>query len=280
MPKNKNKKQRKEFTPPERFTDGNLRHPRPMGLTMLNLNTLKNQNLKENLTQRIVNLYVNEGMQWMGKQTSVAEMALYLNIRPERMLTLMNKDIERLMGFFEGKEGMALARVQLNLALKKGLEILALHHNQVHLLLGQQGNEYVPFLSAEVNKALGNYSSAMKPYLDAIKLMTDKMSTSPYSPSTGDSSNGGTKYLSASEAIAILNQGSDSMYTNKALVDEKMQTMLGLPDVNARNQNLTEIGIRQTGSSTGNMHGKTNQKTQIIPERGKDDVADTEDFVA
>lgn len=279
MPHKTKNQTKKESGKREVFNDGHIRHPRPLGLTYLNLNALTNQNLKQNLIERIINLYVNEGMQWMGKQQSVAEMALYLNIRPEKLLVLMNRDIERLMGFFEGKEGMALARVSLNLGLKKGLEILALHHNQVHLLLGQQGNEYVPFLSAEVNKALSNYSSAMKPYLDTIKLMTDKMTNNPYSPSDGTSSNGGTKYLSASEAIALLNQNTDSMYTNKELVAEKELILLGLPDVNARNQDLSLIGVRQTKSSDILSTRNTDRNQPILPERGKDDVPDAKDFI-
>lgn len=271
----KNKTKRKKHIPNQ--GDGITRHPRPLGLTLMNLNSLNHSNKERNqLNQRILNLYIQQGMCWMGKPKTITDMALYLNMQPEQLLRTMNKELDRIAIFFDGEEGQRLARVHYQNLLSKSLEILAQHQNQCTILQTQQGNEYVPFLTGEVNRSLANWATAMKPYMEVVTRLENRLQ----SPSHGKLASGAEKYISASEAIVIL-QNEPSMLTDKALVAAKEKEMVGLPEVNARYQDLTSIGIKNRGISPSQTSlGKEPKRYDGHHERGADDTPNPDDFIA
>lgn len=269
--KNKKKHQPREG-------DGINRHPRPLGLTLMNLNQLKQDN-RTKLNERILNLYIQQGMCWMGKPKTITDMALYLNMQPEQLLRTMNKELDRLSLFFDGEEGMRLARVHYQNLLSKSLEILAQHQHQCTILQSQQGNEYVPFLTGEVNRSLANWATAMKPYMEVVTRLENRLQ----SPSHGKLASGAEKYISASEAITIM-QNEPSMLTDKALVAAKEKEMVGLPEVNARYQDLTSIGIKYRGISPSlnpsEKDLKEPKRHDGHHERSADDTPNADDFIA
>lgn len=273
--KTKNSKRKKHI---KKEGDGLTRHPRPLGLTLMNLNQLKQDN-RTKLNERILNLYIQQGMCWMGKPKTITDMALYLNMQPEQLLRTMNKELDRLSLFFDGEEGMRLARVHYQNLLSKSLEILAQHQHQCTILQSQQGNEYVPFLTGEVNRSLANWATAMKPYMEVVTRLENRLQ----SPSHGKLASGAEKYISASEAITIL-QNEPSMLTDKALVAAKEKEMVGLPEVNARYQDLTSIGIKYRGISPSLNPSedtlKEPKRHDGHHERSADDTPNADDFIA
>lgn len=228
-----------------------LRIPRPIGYTYLCQEIHKSQDkdkqedLRKELIRRTIEIYVNNNLQWMGKQMNVTEFATYLNIDTRELLMRMNKEFVRIGNFFDDEKGQAFARAQLFAAIKKGLEISAQVEAQAHVLGTAQGNKYVPFLSSAVNQALGNLINSQRPIHDLLKLITDKSPTNPFINTDGSSSTSGAKYLTPETAIKLINNGTASLLNDSALLAAKAEELKALPDVNARNQDLTSIGVRK-----------------------------------
>lgn len=240
MTKNKNLKQ-----------EGNkpLRYPRPLGFTYTAIfaNKTKNEEQIDDLRDRTIELYVADGMKLNNKPLTINQLAQYLNLPSEQILRRINRVIERVSKFFDGDEGKRLARVNWHQSLKKGIEIMALIDHQTAILMAKQGNNYVPFLTNEVNKSLTNLINAQKPIHDLIKMLTEKSQINILVNNANNAS-GGTNYLSVEAALNLLNNV-PSMLGNGTLIEAKEAALLALPNmpnVNARNQDLNKIGIRHT----------------------------------
>lgn len=224
-----------------------FRLPRPLGFTYTIIQYTKTQNkeLIDILKKKTIQLYVNEDMKLNGKPITINQLAQYLNETPEFIMREMNREVERIANFFDGSEGKRLARVNWHQSLKKGLEIQALTSHQTAILMAQQGNNYVPFLTSEVNKSLANLINAQKPIHDLIRMLVDKNQINILL-NTADTTHSGQHYLSPEQAMVMLNNV-PSMLGNEAMIEAKEAELLALPDmpnVNARNQDLTKIGIR------------------------------------
>lgn len=251
MPEQKLKtKKRKKYIRKETKSDGKLRVPRPLGFTYTSiiLNNHKNNkeeynNLLNQLKQRTIEIWINNDMQLNGKQVKVTEIAQYLNLRTNQVLVMMNKEIERISNFFDGPDGKRIARVSFFQGLKKSSEIMAQVQNQANILMCQQGTEYVPFLTGEVNRSLTNLINAQKPMQDLLKMLMEKHTTNIILPVDGTSSNGGQHYLSPEQALEMLNND-PSLLNNPAAIEAKEKELGLLPDVLARNQDLSKIGVR------------------------------------
>jgi hypothetical protein len=147
--------------------------------------------------------------------------------------------------------------------------------------MAQQGGEYVPFLTGELNRAIGNQIAANKPILDLLKMVSDKAKEDPFSPSDGSSETSGTNYVSPEMAVTLIHQNRPSIYDNKELIEAKEATLIGLPDVSARNQDLSSIGIKKDkgndlkDTENGNLNLHNNR-----PNRVPDTIEKAEDFIA
>jgi len=254
--RNQQKTRRKELEDHLKNTNKEepMRHPRPLGLTYLNLQRLNHQKQgneedkkreQERMRKICIQIYTREGFKWMGKTVSINHMAAYLSITPEQLLKDSNAELQRISAFFEGQEGRQFARGLHALGLQKSLEIMALCQSQTELLLAQQGNKYVAFLSAEVNKSLTNLIGAQKPFHDLIGRYNDKNPINIFMPNGASSGTSGKEYLSPEDALLLIQNNSLSMASNTQLIEAKEAELKDqIPDVNARNQDLTKIGIR------------------------------------
>lgn len=228
--------------------DNILRVPRPLGITYANLNP--NQN-KEALKDKIIEIYVNNNYELNGKQIRITELGTYLGINTMELMRRMNRQIERISNLFDSKDGRVFARVHFLGLIKKGLEICALTQHQTEILMAQQGKEYVPFLTGEVNRSLTNLINAQKPVADLLKMLTEKQITNIILNLDKQSETSGVHYLSPDEARLMITESGPSLLLNPALLAEKEIALGRLPDVNARNQDLTSIGIRHNGNHIG-----------------------------
>jgi hypothetical protein len=110
------------------------------------------------------------------------------------------------------------------------------------MLIAQQGGEYVPFLTNEANKALANMINSNKPMIDLLNLFKPNTTIMPHSPSDGISSHS----VTVDEATKLIRENSQSMIEDTTTLDAEytmIKDSIGLPDVSARNQDLSEIGI-------------------------------------
>lgn len=285
MLKTKTKQKNKE--------DYRVRVPRPLGFTYqaILLNNHKNQErtkeyntLLNQLKERTIELYTNNNMELNGKVLNITELSQYLNIKTEQTLRMMNKEIERISGFFDGKDGKRLARVNFLGCLKKGLEIQARVTQQTDILMAQQGAEYVPFLTGEVNRSLTNLINAQKPIQELLKMLTEKNTTNIIINADGDSHTSGQHYISPEQALQMIDN-IPSLLGNKEAIELK-ETELGLlPDVNARNQDLSKIGVRIPAKIDKiYMRGDATQKSNNVhnnrPDRVPNEVIEDTDLIA
>lgn len=238
------KKTRKEYKKKETFHDGNLRVPRPLGFTY----TLKSQNNKEetlkDLRKKTIELYVNQNFTLNNKPTKISELSIYLGMRTEDVLREMNREVERITNFFDGGEGRRLARVNFFQAIQKSLETEALVARQTRILMAEQGTNYVPFLTGEVNRSLTNLINAQKPTHDLLRMLTEKNQINIILNGDGDSRTSGQQYISPEQAMVMITEKAESLLNNPALIEQKEAELGSLPDVLARNQDLSKIGVR------------------------------------
>jgi hypothetical protein len=159
-------------------------------------------------------------------------------------MKIMNNSLLRMAGFF-GKDGdkmQDLARAEIFRSLFWATETHSQAMKQAKILADSQGDTYKPFISGEVNKAIANLISAMKPHQELIKLMVPG-SSGPTGTNININNNNSSavQYLSPDKAVALIRENSLSLVLNPTAMPE-----LGdIPDISARTQDLSKIGIRK-----------------------------------
>lgn len=231
-----------------------MRIPRPLGFTLKAqyLNQLpepKKQQEKDKLIQSIVDQYTNNGMMLNNRHVPIDQLASFLDIHPTKMLMLMNKSMERVTNFFDkGEDSKTLARGLFLRAIFWALENTSISKSQVHMLMANQGQNYVPFLTSEVNKAIANHTATLKPLTDMLKLFMEKSTQNPILNLTQNLTQN-NQYVTPDEAFKLIESGPKSLLEDsESLKELGTQILPGLPDVNAKSQDLRAIGIRYDGS--------------------------------
>jgi hypothetical protein len=143
-----------------------------------------------------------------------------------------------------GKDGQEFTRALIFGLLRQALEAQSLIANQVHILSSQQGQEYVPYLTAELNKILATNALSGKQATDLIKLLME--------PAAGvvinnnlQQNNGGLTVDAAT--VLIKNEGYKSLLEEPHNLSNKLTELsqLGpLPEIRAQYQDLNSIGIK------------------------------------
>lgn len=281
MPRKTRKKTKKEYIKEDYMDDGILRVPRPLGFTYTVIQSKKQGKDMDKLIDKTIQLYINNNMHWNGKQTPIQEMASYLNMNTQTLLMKANREVERISNFFDGSEGQRFARVQFFNMVKKGLEIQALVSHQTQILMAQQGNEYVPFLTGEVNRSLTNLINAQKPMQELIKMLGEKNAINILINMDKQSETSGAHYLSPEQAMKMIQEQPSSLLGNAYLIEQKEAELGELPDVTARNQDLSKIGVKipkkniTENLSIGNANIHDNR-----PSRVPNQVDEADDFIA
>ena len=218
------------------------RIPRPMGTTELN-STLSKQENKDNqlnlITQHIINHYINTNFNYCQKQMPIDKFAIYTNIDITLInTTLINKNqIQYNLLSDEGKKDIHGAVMNMLLEMSLLDRTNALQHANV--LINAQGQNYVPFLSSEVTRALNNAQSTTA---NAINFARTFFGSSAQGITINNNNNNAqnTNYLTVEKALEIANstgnskslitdqEGKDALYLEHNLVDT--------PELNARLQ--------------------------------------------
>lgn len=254
MKKPKHKAKRVHDTHPlppaktEEGTNSINRIPRPLGFTyaIITMNKDIDINNKDNnlrkLRTRIIELWTRDNMQLNGKMVTINQMATYLNMNPVGLMQEMNRELIRIGNFLDDAQGKGFARALLIKGLNFCLENMAQSQSQSNMLVAQQGNKYVAFHTAETNRALANTANTQKYLQDWIKMLTDKNPENMYINRDKQFGNTGNKYITPDEANNMV-QSHHSLMTSQEYLEAKEKELGALPDVNARNQDLTTIGI-------------------------------------
>ena len=218
------------------------RIPRPMGTTELN-STLSKQENKDNqlkvLTQHIVNHYINTNFNYCQQQMPIDKFAIYTNIDITLInTTLINRNqIQYNLLSEEGKKDINGAVMNMLLEMSLIDRSNALQHASI--LINAQGQNYVPFLSSEVTRALANAQSTTA---NAINFARTFFGSNAQGITINNNNNNAqnNNYLTVEKALEIANstgnskslitdqEGKDALYLEHNLVDT--------PELNARLQ--------------------------------------------
>lgn len=257
MPKTKNKKNK-----PKTKEDNNIRVPRPKGYTLSlqevhNLNNPHKQKIRLNyLKQLLIEQWTTNSNQLQGEHYTIHQLSIYLNTPVPIVMKIMNRVLVRVANFF-GKDGdqmQANARAQIFQALFQASESHSWAHKQVSLLAAAQGDTYKPFISGEVNKAIANLIAANKPLQETIKLMLPSQGLTINQNNLQGPSH--VNYITTDKAVQMIRDKSQSMISDTSQLEALPELSDALPDISARTQDLTKIGIRNEAFSDKNKGPK------------------------
>lgn len=181
-----------------------IRFPRPLGVTQL----MKEYKTSNNITilDKIQSYYIQ---QWLvsngnicGKHYSIMELSNFLKCDPDRVRTQMRDQMlntkiwdrdhqEELMNAIMGQ--------QLSWLLEDRMEVAS----QVNSLRESQGNGYTPFVTSELNKALGLKLSTTTNLQSLMRSLSGSGSVNIFNQFNQQNNQGG---LSVEEAIEIVEQ--------------------------------------------------------------------------
>lgn len=234
-----------------------LRIPRPTGVTELSRQIRREKTkevrdkLKKYLIRTLTEQWTNTNMQLNQRMLTINQLSQYLNTTEDTITKYMYLSMKRAGRWFDEGKGIEIARATFTGALKKGLEFQALCLSQTEILMRSQDGKYRPFISGEVNRAIGNLVGSQKPVHDLIHMMFDAKEKNPIiNFNYTDNSQHNELHVTNEQALKLINSNSPSMLEDPHLADAqiaKYQKAGLLPDVNARSQDLTAIGIRHKG---------------------------------
>lgn len=164
--------------------------------------------------------------------------------------------------FHTEEQDKGWARGSIFNAIKFSLETYHMANNQAKILITEQGNNYVPFLTSEVNRSIRNSVDSIKPIIEISKTFLEKQSTNLNGPIQLNQNN----YLTKESAMELIQKDTQK----SLLLDSNLLTQKAIELVP---ENLPEIDARKQGMSASEMGAKPTQnlpKTHSEP----DDSAD------
>lgn len=188
---------------------------------------------------------MNNGM-ICGIHYSIAQLAMYIGVDPEQIKTYMrDKVLNSKIWDKENQEKilMGLLGEQLIWAMEDRMDIAS----QVQILQEAQGNKYVPYLTAELNKALKLRLDSSSSIQNIVRNMSGGGSTNIFNQIINANNNNvqQQQYITFEEARKILEDKSHTENTtDEAKVLEAKYDIKSLPEVVAYAQ-----GIKATDGS-------------------------------
>lgn len=258
------------------------RIPRPLGFTLAikasnnnNLTKQEKQQEVDRIKKLLIDNYVTQGFQLNNTQMNLQELSNYVNLPMESILRLLGRNMSRLNDNLGGEQGAQLARVLnfqvLNFGLKIGTEAMA----QLNVLKASQNGSYKAFLSSEVNKSIGNLVAAGKLQKDIADMFSNVAQLTKSGPNIAINNNltatQSGQFLTTEKAIKLIQkEGTQSALESPSVIEdiEASYTTNPLPEVNAKFQDLTKIGIRHNGTQDakqGTLLGQPNPNNEALP---------------
>lgn len=233
----------------------NPRLPRPLGSTIQSIHYRKQTNeelrtkLKEKLIANVIEQYTANMQTLNGRQLSIDDLALFLGISHLEVMRLMNKSLQRMNQFFENQAGEGTFARVLYLGLLKGAqEAQSEAQSQVAILKASQGGQYKAFVSGEVNRAITNLINSTKPTLDILKALQERQPNNIFLSNPAQNNTQNNIYITTTEASKMITEKAiPTLLTDGSMLEDLGDRLKGLPDVNAKSQDLTSIGIKYTG---------------------------------
>lgn len=161
--------------------DNLKRIPRSTGMTMMvkHYNQIEDEKERqkklEQIKDHVINQYIKEGFRMNGKTMELNELAIYLNMPLKGVV----RKITRYGDIMGGKDGEALARAVKLFSFNGLMATRSLVLGQAQNLIRSQGDGYVPFLTSEVNRSLGNLIQNDNAFISFLKAVSPDPKTQP-----------------------------------------------------------------------------------------------------
>jgi hypothetical protein len=227
-----------------------IRVPRTKGLTMAliqyhaSTDTHQKQEIINNIQDTIISSWLTSGLRIDNQTMNAEQLSHYLNIPISNIIKRTAKALKPLGTWLKDEKLQDSTRAIFSQAFFGILETQSLTKSQAYLLLEQQGQNYVPFLTSEVNKSLANLIASHKPMADLLNILKPAQTGVPATPA--DQVNKHT--VTPDEAITFIRDNTKSVLEDTNLLEAEyteIKAQESLPDVNARHQDLSSIGIRK-----------------------------------
>lgn len=220
------------------------RIPRPQGTTALvsRLRTKEDTHIKDKTIKHILKQYVLNNCTLNKEEIGIDGLSRYLGINEERCMvyfTRVNKELGVLLG---PKYASDMARVMILIGIKGQQQAQRLILQQVQDLLRSQKGKYKPFISKEVNTALGLLTKNNEGALNIAKLLQGPtpISLNQNTTITNNQTNIHNNSLTVNRAVEILEDKLGNLAlpeAREALYRSYSDEFGTLPDVDARTQN-------------------------------------------
>lgn len=218
------------------------RFPRLSGVTsiMQQYNQTKDETLKSNLQNYIINHWLLANGTLCGKSYNVIELAFFVQCQPEQIKMFMKEQFMSTKIWDKDKQEeliQSLMGQSLVWAIEDRMEV----ENQLNLLKTSQGGRYMPFITPEVNKALQLKMGTTTNLQSIIKGMGGGGSINIFNQQQNNVVEN-HNYLTVEDAVNLVQEENAKLAIGKdqelAYIEAK-HDLVGLPEVVASKQ----IGI-------------------------------------
>ena len=171
------------------------KYRRPMGTTLMAMN-LSNQKQEESYKKEkerfvvyVIKQYINQGFQLNNKPYTLEELANLLEVSNKKLVRIMSN----LRGVFFDIEDREVIKDGLGITVSKIMEStmrdrLKIEAQTERIERALNGQDYKPFISSELSKALTNNLSSQKALIDVANLLAKMGSIGPQ-PTNGPTIN-------------------------------------------------------------------------------------------
>lgn len=223
-----------------------IRVPRPHGVTieMIEIRSLDNDALKKQrkktLVNNIIKSYINNGFKLNNKQYSFNELSMFLNVSIDKIIKRSVRGETLFMGGGKGIDSIqGLGEVLLGKCFFDVTKDRYLIETQTDMLIKKQKNRYVPYLSAEVNRAIKTQIDSNSVLIDLYKAIVQGTQTKIQILNTQNNftnNTANTNHISVLEAIEMMDgralpPAENAIAISESYVDDN------LPNIIAKEKN-------------------------------------------
>lgn len=218
-----------------------IRFPRPLGTTalMVEYQQSKDPGILKKVRDYLINQWILNSGNICGVTYGINNLAQFLNVDPEYIkLNMRDRIVNSKIWDKEQQEKLlyGLYGEQLMWAMEDRMEIAS----QVNILRQAQGGKYVPYLTAELNKALKLRLDSSSSLQTIIKNLTGGGTTNIFNQINSNNTIQQQNYITLDEARGLLAEESKPLNnTQEAKLLETKYDLQGLPQVVAYDQGLT-----------------------------------------
>ena len=182
-----------------------IRQQRPMGLTLLLTSIQKKSSLDDKVIYQLINYILNHNLSWNHKPLTIEVLAELVGISKAQAYKYYLQHNAKVASLISPKDIQGLYLGQIFQVLAGASETLNHSRQQRRVLQASQGNEYVPFLTEQVNSILGTEMTAYEKLSKITESLTKTIDPRAMpTPPEGQQGTEGDKAIGVAEAIRLL----------------------------------------------------------------------------